>query len=48
MREDLAGGVAQITGREVVAFMSANHIDPDVGVEIFILAPDVAPARTAS
>ena len=39
MREDLAGGVAQITGREVVAFMSANHIDPDVGVEIFILAP---------
>ena len=48
MREDLAGGVAQITGREVVAFMSANHIDPDVGVEVFILAPDVAPARVAS
>lgn len=40
MREDLAGGVAEITGREVIAFMSANHIDPDVGVEVFILAPD--------
>jgi uncharacterized protein YbcI len=40
MREDLAGGVAKLTGREVVAFMSANHIDPDVGVEIFILAPE--------
>jgi uncharacterized protein YbcI len=40
MREDLASGVAELTGREVIAFMSANHIDPDVGVEIFILAPD--------
>ncbi|HEX8083724.1 MAG TPA: Na-translocating system protein MpsC family protein [Solirubrobacteraceae bacterium] len=40
MREDLAAGVAKLTGREVVAFMSANHIDPDVAVEIFILAPD--------
>lgn len=40
MREDLAAGVAKLTGREVIAFMSANHIDPDVGVEIFILAPD--------
>jgi uncharacterized protein YbcI len=40
MREDLAGGVAEITGRKVIAFMSANHIDPDVGVEVFILAPD--------
>ena len=40
MRDELAGGVAKLTGREVVAFMSANHIDPDVGVEIFILAPD--------
>ena len=48
MREDLAGGVAQLTGREVVAFMSANHIDPDVGVEIFILAPDVTPASGTS
>jgi uncharacterized protein YbcI len=40
MREDLAGGVARLTGREVIAFMSANHIDPDVAVEIFILSPD--------
>jgi uncharacterized protein YbcI len=40
MREDLAGGVARLTGREVIAFMSANHIDPDVAVEIFILKSD--------
>jgi uncharacterized protein YbcI len=48
MREELAGGVAQITGRDVVAFMSANHIDPDVGVEVFILAAEEAPGRRAS
>lgn len=41
MREDLAGGVAELTGREVIAFMSANHIDPDMAVEIFILAPEL-------
>jgi hypothetical protein len=23
----------------VVAFMSANHIDPDYGVEVFVLEP---------
>jgi uncharacterized protein YbcI len=40
MRKDLAGGVARITGRDVIAFMSANHIDPDMGVEVFILAPE--------
>jgi uncharacterized protein YbcI len=40
MRKDLAGGVASITGRDVIAFMSANHIDPDMGVEVFILAPE--------
>ena len=43
MRTELSHGVAEILGREVVAFMSDNHIDPDVGVEIFILAPDPAP-----
>lgn len=42
MRDELAGGVAAIMGRDVVAFMSANHIDPDMGVEVFILAPDAA------
>jgi hypothetical protein len=30
----------EITGRSVIAFLSANHIDPDLAVETFILAPD--------
>ena len=40
MRDDLVASVEDLTGRTVAAFMSANHIDPDMGVEIFILAPD--------
>jgi uncharacterized protein YbcI len=31
--------VENLTEREVLAFMSNNHVDPDLGVEIFILAP---------
>ena len=27
------------TGREVVAFLSDHHIDPDIAVEVFILKP---------
>ncbi len=40
MRHDLIGGVEEILGRRVTAFMSDNHIDPDVAVEIFVLAAD--------
>jgi hypothetical protein len=39
MGDDLVSGVEEILGRKVVAFMSDNHIDPDVAVEVFILAP---------
>jgi uncharacterized protein YbcI len=38
MREDLVQGVEAILGRKVIAFMSDNHIDPDVAAEIFVLA----------
>lgn len=39
MRNDLVAAVERIVGRPVKAFMSANHIDPDIGVEVFILEP---------
>ena len=39
MRHDLIAGVEQILGRQVTAFMSDNHIDPDAAVEVFLLAP---------
>jgi uncharacterized protein YbcI len=39
MREALVARVEELTGRKVVAFMSTNHIEPDMGVEIFMLEP---------
>jgi uncharacterized protein YbcI len=39
MRDDLIGLVETETGRKVVAFMSANHIEPDMAAEIFALEP---------
>ena len=39
MRSDLIAVVEEHTGREVVAFMSDNHIDPDFASEVFVLKP---------
>ena len=37
MREEGSRKIAELTGRNVLAFLSANHIDPDLGAEIFML-----------
>jgi uncharacterized protein YbcI len=37
MREDLIVVVERVTERNVQAFMSANHIEPDAAAEIFLL-----------
>ncbi len=37
MREESSAKVAELTGRNVIAFMSANHIDPDLAAEIYVL-----------
>jgi len=42
MRDVLVAGVEEVTGRTVVAFMSDNHIDPDMAAEIFVLGPEQA------
>jgi len=39
MRGDLVEIVERATSREVQAFMSDNHIDPDYAAEVFVLAP---------
>jgi uncharacterized protein YbcI len=39
MRESCSRKIAELTGRKVVGFMSDNHIDPDIAVEVFILEP---------
>jgi uncharacterized protein YbcI len=42
MRDELVEAVEDALGRKVIAFMSQNHIDPDLAVEIFVLQPDDA------
>ena len=37
MGGELRSGVEALTGRRVVAFMSANHVEPDLAAEIFVL-----------
>ncbi len=39
MRDDLVAIVERQLDRKVVAFMSQNHIDPDLAVEVFVLEP---------
>ena len=37
LRQEAEAAIEQLTGRKVTAFMSANHIDPDLAAEIFVL-----------
>jgi uncharacterized protein YbcI len=39
MREDMVAGVERIMERSVMAFLSDNHMEPDVAVESFVLTP---------
>jgi uncharacterized protein YbcI len=39
MREDLIEVVETALDRKVIAFMSANHLDPDLAAEVFVLQP---------
>ena len=37
MREESMARVGELTGRKVTAMLSANHVNPDLGAEIFVL-----------
>lgn len=37
MREEGNARIAELTGRRVLAMMSANHVNPDLGAEIYVL-----------
>jgi uncharacterized protein YbcI len=39
MRDDLVRIVERQLDRTVIAFMSENHIDPDLAAEVFVLEP---------
>jgi len=40
MRDDLVAAVEPLLERKVMAFMSDNHIEPDMAVEVFLLEPE--------
>jgi uncharacterized protein YbcI len=42
MREKFSTAVEELSGRKVIGFLSQVHVDPDLSVETFILAPDGA------
>jgi uncharacterized protein YbcI len=42
MAEEMTAAVARLTGREVLACMSDNHLDPDMAVQVFVLGPPPA------
>ena len=39
MRVELSREIEELTGRQVIGFMSDNHLDPDLAVEVFVLEP---------
>jgi uncharacterized protein YbcI len=46
MGPQLVAAVERHSGRSVYAFLSANHVDPDVAVESFVLVPESDPPVT--
>jgi uncharacterized protein YbcI len=44
MQADYIEAVERLTGKQVTAFISGNHLDPDVAAELFVLD---SPIRTA-
>ena len=39
MQAQVSLEIERLTGRKVIGFMSDNHIDPDLAVEVFVLEP---------
>jgi hypothetical protein len=44
MRSELTAIVERLSGRKVAAFMTANHVNPDVAIESFVLELRDTPA----
>jgi uncharacterized protein YbcI len=44
MSADCITAIEDLAGRTVIAFMSANHLDPDLAAEIFVLEPQAPPS----
>jgi hypothetical protein len=47
MEADVSREIEPLTRRKVTGFMSENHIDPDLAVEVFVLEP-LLPLRASA
>ena len=47
MEVDVSREIEELMGRTVTGFMSDNHIDPDLAVEVFVLEPLPQPSERA-
>jgi uncharacterized protein YbcI len=45
MKDELIDAVERNVHRKVIAFMSQNHVNPDLAVEVFVLEPEAAPSE---
>ena len=39
MKKDVSREIEELMGRKVIGFMSDNHMDPDLAVEVLVLEP---------
>jgi uncharacterized protein YbcI len=46
MQHKFIAAVEDLSGRDVLAFISNHHVGPDMEIELFMLKPDVAAAST--
>jgi uncharacterized protein YbcI len=48
MQHKLIGAVEQLSGRDVLTFLSDHHVGPDIEIELFILGPVPSPILTSA
>lgn len=48
MKTDLVSAVERCSGRIVAAFLSENHIEPDIAIESFVLEPRAGAGNAAA
>jgi uncharacterized protein YbcI len=47
MQHRFIAAVEQLSGRDVLAFISNHHVGPDIEIELFVLEPEVGAAAIA-
>jgi uncharacterized protein YbcI len=49
MQEEACAAIEELVGRKVIGFMSDNHADPDLAIEVFVLESErsTEPEETA-